>query len=57
MQPHEDVTSFLGVWGHMVLRDLASTVNSGKITRYGGLFTIFIRVEMSLYNLVDAQVQ
>lgn len=31
-QPHEDVTSFLGVWGHMVLKDLASTVNSGRIT-------------------------
>lgn len=30
-QPHEDVTSFLGVWGHMVLRDVASTVNSGSV--------------------------
>ncbi|XP_033611688.1 uncharacterized protein LOC111875414 [Cryptotermes secundus] len=28
-QPHEDVTSFLGLWGQMVLKDLASTVNSG----------------------------
>jgi hypothetical protein len=31
-QPHEDVTSFLAVWGHMVLKDVASTVNSGRIT-------------------------
>ena len=31
VQPHEHVTSFLGVWGHMLLKDLSSTVNSGGI--------------------------
>jgi hypothetical protein len=31
VEPHEHVTSFLGVWGHMVLKDLASTLNSGGL--------------------------
>ncbi|XP_021931916.1 peroxidasin homolog [Zootermopsis nevadensis] len=30
-QPHEHVTNFLGVWGHMVLKDLASTLNSDSV--------------------------
>jgi hypothetical protein len=31
VQAHEHVNSFLGVWGHRLLNDLSSTMNSGEV--------------------------